>query len=217
MKQLTVSSVAICGAFSAALLFSQKAEAASFNFNYTFDGTSISQNAGSDTADGTSLSVGDNFLLTVSAAANDFWKVESDYSDFVPLSYVLTESAFRTASITTTWLLDGVIQETLVETAFQGEVHVGAQSWNLLTGLMFDEVIIDWTFDAIDNLASTVISESSPDIFEPFGDPGAPFFRASEISYNNMAAVPLPAGLSLMLGALGGLGLIARRRKLKPV
>lgn len=190
-----------------------QAEAATFDFEYTFDGSSISQDAGSDTADGTTLAVGDSFTLDVSAAGDDFWKVDSDFSDFVPLSYAVSDSADRTASIITTWFLDGVAQTALIETVSQAFVHVGAQTWDLMAGLMFDQVVIEWTFDAIDDpLADTTINAAGAEFFESFGDPDGSFFSASEISYNVSAAVPLPAGLPMLLGALGVFGVLRRRR-----
>ncbi len=33
------------------------------------------------------------------------------------------------------------------------------------------------------------------------------------VSYNDMPVIPLPAALSLLLAGLGGLGLMARRRR----
>lgn len=195
----------------ATVAMSGVASATTHNFNYTFDGTTITQDAGSDTADGTVLNIGDEFIIDLTAEGDAFWKVNSLFNDFVPLSYLISDSATRTASITTSWLLDGVVQDSLVESTDQSFSHVGAQSWNLASGLMFDEVILSWTFDAIDNAANTVISATSTDFFEPFGDSENPFFRAPEISYE-VAAIPLPATLPLLVGAVGFLGFARRRR-----
>jgi hypothetical protein len=207
---------------AAAVLFAgtTSVNAATFNFDFTFDGTDVSQNAGSDTPDGTVLDVGDLFIINLLTAGSDFWKVDGEFSQFVPMSFAVSAGAIREAFIKTTWLLDGVVQNMVSETVFQEYFHVGSQSWDLSDGLMFDQVILEWEFLSIDDFAvlsssaETVINASGADIFEDFSSADRPFFRDPQVTYV-AAVVPLPASLPLLAAALGLIGIV-RKRRLSP-
>lgn len=196
-----------------ALIVSASAgHAASYNFNYTYDGTSISQDAGSDTADGTSLNIGDDFTVMLSAAGDGYFNVINDLTQVFPMSYRLTDSATRTGDAVSEFSLDGALQNTITETGVaQSFIHVGAQSWNLSAGLQFDKITLTYDFLAIDNAAATEISETA-DVFGIFGTPVRPFFNHPDVEYVAAAAVPLPAALPLLAFAVAGIGMVGRRR-----
>lgn len=216
---MKITTYSLAGAVALALS-AGLASASSYNFSYTYDGSSIVQDAGSDTADGTSLVIGDDFTIDVHATAGNAWAVVSDFSDFVPMSYGLTESGDRFVNITTNWLLNGVSQFSQIETSvYQGYVHAGANSWSLSTGLIFDQVILEWELLSVDPVnvgdptPDTIISEVAPDVFSTFADPDAPFFNEpTAIEFGQIAAVPLPATLPLLAGAIGLMAFARRRR-----
>lgn len=212
--------VFVCAGAIALGVLASPAAANSFAFSMTFDGTDISLDSGSDTLDGTMLQTGDSFTIDLHTAGDAYWNVLSDFQLSFPLSFATTQSAVRNADIETTWLLDGFSVFSTTETSVdQQEVHVGAQYWDLPSGLSFDTVLLTWVFNSIEpvgiaalDLIETVISASGSDLFEDFGSPGRPFFRSDSIEYVT-SAVPLPATLPLMLGAIGGLVGIRRLRR----
>lgn len=61
------------------------------------------------------------------------------------------------------------------------------------------------------NTLEFVISNGNPG--DPNEDPGPTAFRATALVTADLAAVPLPAGLPMLLGALGLMGFAARRRR----
>ncbi|MEL6212266.1 MAG: hypothetical protein AAFQ96_01615 [Pseudomonadota bacterium] len=200
-------------AAAAAIFMSSTAHATDFTFNISFDGSDVSIDAGSDVPEGASFEVGDTFALTFAATDDSFWRVLEDYSAFVPLSFATTEGAARTANIDTQFLLDGAVVNSTSEIATQSSFHIGAENFDLVSGLEFDTITLNWEFVSIDDpLVATIISFSS-DIFNGFGQAGvAPFFRADDIAFITDAVVPLPGAAVLFGTALLG-GAAARRRK----
>lgn len=218
--------VSVCAGAIALGVLTSPAAASTYAFSMTFDGTDISLDSVSDTPDGATLQAGDgitpgdSFTIDLHTAGDDYWNVVSDFQLNFPLSFATTEPAVRNADIETDWLLDGVSVFSTSETSvYQQEVHVGAEYWDPPSGLSFDTVLLTWVFNSIEaveiatlDLIETVISASEPDFFEDFGSPGRPFFRSNSIEYVT-SAVPLPATLPLMLGAIGGLVGIRRLRR----
>lgn len=186
--------------------------AATYTYDVTYDGVSAIAGIGSDTIDGSTFDAGDSFDLTLSTAGDDYWSVDGTFDAvFVPLSFLVEDSGTRTADIVTTFYLDGVEVAQIVDTGVSQEFnHIGAQTWTLVSGLEFDEVVMN--YDLVASTATTVISSDS-DIFEGFGGSNSPFYTSPNIGYNQAAVVPLPAGLPLALTALGLLGIVSRRRK----
>lgn len=218
LKSSAVSAIAL-------VCFCASAHAASYNFEYEFDGTTLSLVGGSDTPDGTSLADGDSFTLTLSAAVGDYWEVTAALVNaFIPLSFSTSESADRWADIDTTWSLNGSAVDSTSETdVIQRFAHVGAQTWSLADGLMFDQVVIDYTLllATVQNSGmggpseSTTIDQGSSDFilqsFNTFFDGGP---NNGAIDYvHGMAPVPLPAGMALYGSLLAVGGLMASRRR----
>jgi hypothetical protein len=202
-------------ATAAFVTFSSSAQATTYNFNMTYNGTAVSLDPGSDVPNGTVLNVGDTFNLNVAAAGTDFWKVITDYSVFVPLSFQVNESATRTSDISTNFLNNGSNVFNITDTAAsQAFIHVGAQTWDLASGLQFDLVQMTWTLLAIDTAGPSTIN-AGPQFFG-FIRTDAPFFNGPSITYSgSVSAVPLPAAMPLLISAIAGLGAVARRRRRK--
>lgn len=204
----------ITTAFSATFLVATNATAATFfDFAYTYDGTTITQDVGSDTAAGTSLTVGDMFTSTVAAAGDDFFQVDADFNLRVPMSYQVGEVNLRLVDIRTAFVLDGLIVLSTREIGVNQARHVGAQLFDLTAGLRFDTVVFDWTFHSIKSAGDTIISDN-PEFFASFSSDDRPFYNSDSVSYQSGASVvPLPAGLPLLLAGLAGFGVLARRKR----
>ena len=101
--------------------------------------------------------------LDLHAANNDYWTLLANYNEFVPLSFGVNESATRTANITTEFLLDGAVVHSFSDVGVTQEfVHVGAQNWNLVAGLVFDQVHMSYTLNSSTSPIPPSIRISSP-------------------------------------------------------
>lgn len=180
------------------------AQAVVFDFDITFDGLSATQDASSDPITGTTLVPGtDGFNLDIHASDGFAWEVTAPTSLGIYAGFFVQDGGSRTANVTTTFFSNGVqvAQDVDIGTV-QTAVHLGAQSFNLAAGLVFDQVVVDYTFLASTSTFTTI--QPQPDIVA-----FTPFFRVSTIQF-----VPVSAPASLCLLALG---LAAVRRRSRAV
>lgn len=200
--------------FSLALIGASAAHAVHYNFDITFDGTDASVDGSSDPIDGTTLEVGDTFSLDVHAAGSAYWLVNTSFFSFFDLTFTLSEDASRVVSATTTLLLDGLLVAQDIENSIDQEfIHIGNQNFNWVAGTQFDQIIVDVTFESIDDLSAETTIVSQPDILGSYSDPERPFFRRSQIDYVAAASVPdTGSTIALMLIALSAFVGIRRRR-----
>lgn len=195
------------------LILCEETVAVVYNFDITFDGTSVSVDAGSTDPVGVDLSPGDSFVADLHASSGNFWRVDTPYSQSFPMSFIVSPSGERLGDVVSSFLLNGVEVANIPELAvLQQQVHIGGQNWTLPVGLEFDTVLMTYDLTSAIEVGGTnpvaTIIQDRPDIFGSISNPERPFFRNPNISFN---AIPEPASLSLAVLGLLWFG-VGRRR-----
>ena len=200
------------------------------NFKVTYDGTTQTLDADSDPLNGTSLSIGDRFLLDIRAAGGGLFESKTarrDDGSGIFASLFIQDCATRTGTVTTTLLLDGRVVSQDTESEIQQScVHVGAQLAPTLTvGLRFDQILVDYRF-----LASTTATNvlqgppvTKPVTFEWFSDPNFFTFHpgsdaaATQASAGSSNCTPLQQVLARALNFPQGIGVWRPAGANKPI
>ena len=186
--------------------------AAVYNFSVTYDGTGQSLDPGSDPMTGTSLSVGDGFLLDLHTAGNDYWEIlNSSALSSIYASLLVSDNGTRTGDVETSFYLDGtLISQDIDNNISQSYIHIGAQTHTLDVGTMFDQIVIDYTLNNVVDATQTVIQDGlvfwGKELFQKEGSEGYIAYRRGQ------QQVPAPSALALIGIGLAALG-YARRRK----
>lgn len=176
------------------------AQAVSYTWDLTYDGTTLTETTPGSGFAGAILSVGDDFQLTIRAAGDGFWTTTASHFSLPVNPRFASGGGRTTANAVSAGFLDGVQVFRDVESG-QSRccAELGVNNWSLPVGTRFDTVVLNYSL-----LATT------------FGDAtlsGAlwrPTFRGAD--YTAAAAVPLPASGLLILFALGGLGALRLRK-----
>lgn len=193
--------------------------AATYTFSMIYDGSSIDYAPGSQMAGGTTLNIGDMFNLLISAAPGGFWTVDGDVVNaFLMGGFFVDEVSGRTGDILTQFsYMGGTVLETSETGVAQELVHVGSQSTSIADGAVFDQFLVQYTlqgyYEAFDKNANANVIATSTTLSEGLAFGG---FADSSLGYSDQfvysSAVPLPATLPMMVGALAVFGAVARRR-----
>jgi hypothetical protein len=179
------------------------ASAATYTFNYDFDGTDAVL-AGGDTPNGTVLNVGDSYTVNLNAQSGFAWSVLSSHTSSLDMSYLVGPNDPRTTALDLDFLFGGSVVGNFVNPSQnQSQAHIGAQGVLYTAGTVFDQ--ISFTLTLLSASGPTTIGSNDLGIF------GTAFWDDQRIAYGAVSPVPLPAGLSLLLVALGSLAVIRRR------
>lgn len=100
---------------------------------------------GSDEPDGATLFPGDWFQWTIASADDRFWFVETGGGFFPLMAFSADLPADYVADVTLSLRNDGTEVFSLSESALlTSEVHAGTNTVTLPTGLVFDEMVLDY-------------------------------------------------------------------------
>ncbi len=185
------------------LLLSASA-APAFGDNFVFDVEYLGDDQtqlvpGSDEPVGQFIEPGDTFQWTIESVVGSYWLVESGGGFFPLMAFSVDPAGARTGDFTLVLRKDGADVFSLVgDDVITQEVHLGTNTVELPTGLMFDEMFLD--FELIESIS--VVDPGFP--VDTQIDSRLPIFGAPE---NNTFSpgiifVPEPATLTLLAFAL---------------
>lgn len=178
--------------------------AATYIFDATYDGTTVSLNAGSADPSSLTLTAGDDIIYTLSAIAGSGWMTNSAGSLFPFLALPIDESGDRNVTYTLDFLRSGVSIFNDSDSVTNSFVHFGTNTVAFNSGLIADAFRLSVAFDSGDD---ATINGITPIFGTPDRD-GAVTFGALAVS-----AVPEPAAWTMMIFGFGLIGGAMRRRK----
>lgn len=201
-KAATVTAVSL--AFASA----SSAQAASFIFSVDYDGTTASLAAGSDDPLATTLVAGDTFTYSLNATGGQGWTTIAAGSLFPFFALTVAESGDRMVDydLNLNRMGSSIFSDSDagITNSF---VHVGTNSVDIVSGLEFDQYVLDVTI-----LAGSDAATANTLLPWPGDAPEERF--ASNITFGQLAAaVPEPATWAFMIFGFGAIGGAMRRQR----
>ena len=191
--------------------------------HYSFDvlysgGGAASLAAGSDNPVGQSMVDGDSFDWAITAQGADVWRVQTGGSFFPLMAFGVNESGDRVGDFTLNLLSGGAVVYTLTQSAVgMSEVHMGTNEINLVTGLVFDQMKLQYSLITARELLKDAADPANPMPINSTPYALLPIFGAPEMSTVSpgiiYGPVPEPAAWALMLCGGALVSLLARRRR----
>lgn len=184
------------------------ASAATYIFDATYDGTTVTVNSGSTDPTGLTLFAGDDIIYTLSAIAGSGWMTNSDSSLFPFLAFPIDEAGDRNVTYSLDFLRSGVSIFNNSGSVTNSQVHFGTNTIAFNSGLIADAFRLSVAFDSGDDATIN-------DITPIFGTPDRNSFASdpSALTFGAVSAVPEPASWAMMILGFGLIGGAMRRRK----
>jgi hypothetical protein len=204
------SSVCVA-ALIVALTAARPAAAASYTFDVLYTGGNNATLApGSDDPLATTLVAGDTFAWDIKAQSGGPWLVFSGGDFFALMAFGVLPAGERIGDFTLTLSNGGSPVFADTETGVLNQlVHMGTNTISLPTGLVFDQMHLDYSLTS-----ATDITTGDPTGSTPFGL--LPIFGAPELAFPDnirYGAVPEPHSIALLFFGAGAVGVATRKHR----
>ncbi len=206
--------------FVAAGCLSNVAHAVDYNFDVLYSGNGVATlNTDSDNPNGLTLWDGDAFDWTITAQGTDAWTVVTGGAFFPLMAFAVNEEGTRIGDFTLTLSNGGASVFSISETNIDNEeIHLGTNEINLGTGLVFNQMHLQYSLTQATELFDTA---EDPDNLQPIGSTlhgllpifGAPEQNESLPGVIVYAPVPEAQTWVMLLAGLGLVGAAVRRRR----
>ncbi|WP_348696936.1 PEP-CTERM sorting domain-containing protein [Duganella fentianensis] len=180
-----------------ALLLAQVANAATYTFDYTYNGNSVTVN---QSAAGSAIVAGDIVTATFHAASGGYWHVDAGMQIWTPQG--MNETGDRIGDLSWTFLRQGTTVDSGASFGKSSQyVHIPQEVIASKT-INFDT--LTWTYTLTSSTAAGNTLNGGD-----FGSSNLTMLGATYV----VGAVPEPETYGMLLAGLGLVGLAARRKK----
>ncbi len=205
-----------CILFALSLALVDLSKAVTYNFEVSYSGFGNAVLiSGSDDPLMTTLQPGDDFTWQIVASDQGFWEVVTG-GDFFPLmALAVQQSGTRTGDFNLFLRNDGLEVFIISETgSMASEVHIGTNTIALPTGLVFDEMYLEYTLTRSVEFFANAADPDNPLPVDTTLTSILPIFGAPELNAFGpgiIYAVPEPSTFALIFPGLLALAGIRRR------
>lgn len=202
MKNVSLKAILILSAIGS-LGISHGVHAATYYFDYTYDGSSTFINL---SAAGSAFVVGDTIEATYRAAGTGYWTAPAGAFIWTPQG--IDEPGTRVGDLSWVFSDNGsTVDSGSANGLASAAVHI-PQNFAPSVSILFDKLVWEYTLTSSDAATNTLNG------FD-FGFGANLGYFDSNIQYVAAAPIPEPETYAMLLAGLGMLGFAARRRKQK--
>ena len=203
-----LAKTAMVSAVSLAFATASSAQAASFIFSVDYDGTTATLAAGSDDPLTTTLVAGDTFTYSLNATGGQGWTTIAAGSLFPFFALTIDESGSRSIDYDLNLNRLGASVFSDSAAGITNEfVHLGTNSVNIVSGLEYDQYVLDVTILAGSDAATA-------DSLLPWSGAAPEDNFPNAITFGQLGApVPEPATWAFMIFGFGAIGGAMRRQR----